>query len=81
MSLFVQCTDASRIPRPTPLLNCINPTIRYRKWQLNEDEEVDIIVRCEVDAAIKVKDEDQLLSVKTLNETDLRTQVWTVRGI
>ena len=56
-------------------LNPFSPPCRYRKWHLNEDEDVDIIVRCELDAAIKVKDEDQLLSVKALNETDLRTQV------
>lgn len=48
---------------------------RYRKWRLNEEEGVDIIVRCEVDAAMKVKDEDQLLTVKALNEIDLRAQV------
>ncbi len=48
---------------------------RYRKWCLNEEEGVEIIVRCELDAAIQVKGEDQLLSVKALNETDLRSQV------
>ena len=47
---------------------------RYRKWRLNEEDDVDIIVRCEVDAAMKVKDEDQLLTVKALNEIDLRAQ-------
>ena len=30
---------------------------------------------CEVDAAMKVKDEDQLLTVKALNEIDLRAIV------
>ncbi|GAX73308.1 hypothetical protein CEUSTIGMA_g762.t1 [Chlamydomonas eustigma] len=49
---------------------------RYRKWRINEDDEVDIIVRCELDAAIQVKGEEQLLTVKALNETDLRTQDW-----
>ena len=52
-----------------------SPLGRYRKWHLNEEEGIDIIVRCELDAAIQVKGEDQLLAVKALNETDLRTQV------
>jgi len=37
---------------------------------------VDIVVRCELDAAIQMKGEDQLMSIKALNETDLRTQDW-----
>lgn len=49
---------------------------RYRKWHLNEDESVDIIVRCELDGAINVKGENQLLSIKALNEFDFRAQDW-----
>lgn len=49
---------------------------RYRKWRLNEEGEVDILVRCELDGAINNKGEDQLLSIKALNEFDLRGTDW-----
>jgi hypothetical protein len=56
-------------PLPTPC--------RYRKWRLNEAGEVDIIVRCEVDGVLPGKGDGdvQLLSIKALNETDMRAQV------
>jgi translation initiation factor 3 subunit D len=42
---------------------------RYRKWQLGED--VNLVVRCEVDAYTKNKDnEDAFLTVKALHEFD-----------
>lgn len=47
---------------------------RYRQWRLNDEDEVDIIVRCEVDGVISVKGEEQLILIKALNETDLRAQ-------
>lgn len=37
---------------------------RYRKWVLNPDEQVDVVVRCELDGVINNKGEDQLLSIK-----------------
>jgi translation initiation factor 3 subunit D len=49
---------------------------RYRQWSLNDEDEVDIVVRCEVDGVLQVKGEDQLILIKALNETDLRTQDW-----
>ncbi|KAJ9522640.1 hypothetical protein QJQ45_019730 [Haematococcus lacustris] len=49
---------------------------RYRKWRLNEESELDIVVRCEVDGMINNKGEDQLLSIKALNEFDMRAQDW-----
>ena len=56
---------------PLPL----SPSTRYRKWTLNEDDEVDIICRCEVDGVINNKGEDQLMSIKAFNEFDMRAQV------
>lgn len=50
-------------------------TCRYRKWRLNDDDNVDILVRCELDGVINSKGEDQLLSIKALNEYDMKTQV------
>lgn len=49
---------------------------RYRKWALNEEEGVDIVVRCELDGVMSHKGEDQLLSIKALNEFDSRTSDW-----
>eukprot|EP00798_Chlamydomonas_sp_ICE-L_P017542 gene17542-23863_t len=50
---------------------------KYRKWTLNEEGEVDIIVRCELDGAmLSAKGEEQLLSIKALNETDMKAQDW-----
>lgn len=37
---------------------------RYRRWTLNPDDELDIVVRCEIDGVINNKGEDQLLSIK-----------------
>lgn len=49
---------------------------RYRKWSLSEN--VDLVVRCEIDAVSKnAKGEDIFLTVKALNEWDLKTtQDW-----
>ena len=44
---------------------------RYRKFQVKED--VDLVVRCEIDGMMPYKGEDQLLSVKALNEFDSKT--------
>ena len=41
---------------------------RYRKWSLAED--VDLVVRCELDGVMNYKGEDQLLLIKALNEYD-----------
>lgn len=49
---------------------------RYRKWRLNDEGELDIVVRCEVDGVIGSKDDAQLLHIKALNEYDMRAQDW-----
>eukprot|EP00879_Flechtneria_rotunda_P015744 GHRR01016466.1.p2 GENE.GHRR01016466.1~~GHRR01016466.1.p2 ORF type:complete len:303 (+),score=122.53 GHRR01016466.1:683-1591(+) len=49
---------------------------RYRRWTLNPEDHVDIVVRCEIDGVINNKGEDQLLSIKALNEFDLRATDW-----
>lgn len=59
-----------------PLASC---AYRYRKFDLstNEDEDVQIIVRTEVDSFIKAtnpNDEDTFITIKTLNEFDSRAQ-------
>lgn len=78
--VLVKGGDKLRFESPNPFVSdeeeLASCAYRYRKWRLNEEEEVDIIVRCELDAAIQAKGEDQLLSVKALNETDLRAQDW-----
>lgn len=43
---------------------------RYRKWVL--DDNLSVIVRCQVDAAMENKGENILMSVKALNEFDSR---------
>lgn len=42
----------------------------YRKWDLGEG--VEVVVRCELDAAIKQKGSEQVLMVRALNEYDSR---------
>jgi hypothetical protein len=37
---------------------------RYRRWALNSEAGIDIVVRCEIDGVINNKGEDQLLSIK-----------------
>ncbi len=50
----------------------LNLTIACR-WTLDEDAGVSVIVRCELDGVTQgLKGEDQLLSIKALNEFDLR---------
>ena len=41
---------------------------RYRKYKLSE--ETDLVVRCELDGVMNYKGQDQLLSIKALNEFD-----------
>lgn len=41
---------------------------RYRKFRMNDD--VDLVVRCELDGVMNYKGQDQLLSIKALNEFD-----------
>lgn len=54
---------------PEPLASCL---YRYRKFDLsvNEEEQMDLVVRTEVDAYMGKK--DSLVTVKTLNEFDVR---------
>ena len=44
---------------------------RYQKFSIAED--IDLVVRCELDGVISIKDQDQLLSIKALNEFDSKT--------
>ena len=44
---------------------------RYRKWNIAED--VDLVVRCEVDGVMEYKGERQLLLIKALNEFDSKS--------
>jgi len=41
---------------------------RYRKFKLGDD--VDLVVRCELDGVMNYKGQDQILSIKALNEFD-----------
>lgn len=41
---------------------------RYRKFKVSADTE--LVVRCEIDGVLKHKGQDELLSVKALNEFD-----------
>eukprot|EP00798_Chlamydomonas_sp_ICE-L_P031221 gene31221-6371_t len=48
---------------------------KYRKWTLNEEGDIDIIIRCELEGAmVSAKGEEQLLSIKALNEVDHKAQ-------
>lgn len=42
--------------------------VRYRKWSISDD--VDLVVRCELDGVMNYKGQDQLLLIKALNEFD-----------
>lgn len=44
---------------------------RYRKWSIAED--IDLVVRCELDGVMKYKGQDQLLLIKALNEYDAKS--------
>lgn len=44
---------------------------RYRKYNIAED--IDLVVRCEIDGVMPYKGQDQLLSIKALNEFDSKT--------
>lgn len=44
------------------------PYCRYRKYKVSADTE--LVVRCEIDGVLKHKGQDELLSVKALNEFD-----------
>ena len=49
--------------------NMTNDAIcRYRKFKLGDD--VDLVVRCELDGVMNYKGQDQILSIKALNEFD-----------
>lgn len=50
---------------PSELASC---AYRYRRWKLSENNDLDIIVRCELDAVMEGRDKPQLVSIKALNE-------------
>jgi translation initiation factor 3 subunit D len=51
---------------------------RYRRWSLNPEDKVEILVRCEIDGVLDTArtGNNQLLSIKALNEFDLRATDW-----
>ena len=53
------------------LMQSVFAVRRYQKFSIAED--IDLVVRCELDGAISMKGQDQLLSVKALNEFDSKT--------
>jgi translation initiation factor 3 subunit D len=44
---------------------------RYRKWNLGN--ELDLIIRTEIDGIMKLHDQDAFINIKTLNEYDFKT--------
>jgi translation initiation factor 3 subunit D len=74
--------DKFKLEQPNPFVSEDNDEpmascgYKYRSWRLNDEDNLDIVVRCEVDGVINLKGEDQLLSVKALNEYDMRAQDW-----
>ncbi len=82
-SLAVCARSSSRIVQPKrkptvthqprqacklPQASCDAPERRYRKFALGSD--VELVVRCELDGVMNYKGQDQLLSIKALNEFD-----------
>jgi len=69
-------------PNPNPFLvpgeeeELTSSGYRYRKWTLNADEGLDVVVRCELDGVIENKGEEQVVSIKALNEFDLKATDW-----
>jgi hypothetical protein len=69
----------------TRLYMCVHGC-RYRKWRLSEEGGgLDLVVRCEVDGVMAAPGgasagEVQLLSIKALNEHDVRSQVIHAAG-
>lgn len=79
-SQVIQDSSKAYTPNPNPFYSPeetdpLAPTLyRYRKFDLSvdEDEELDLIVRTEVDAYVGKK--DHLVTIKALNEYDPRAQ-------
>lgn len=79
-SQVIQDSSKAYTPNPNPFYSPeetdpLAPTLyRYRKFDLSvsEDEELDLVVRTEVDAYVGKK--DHLVTIKALNEYDPRTQ-------
>lgn len=80
-SQVIQAKGKSYTPQPNPFYNAdieseplASTLYRYRKFDLSveEDEELNLIVRTEVDAYLGKK--DHLITVKALNEYDPRQQ-------
>ena len=61
------CSPCPSPPR-SPLLNLSPLACRYRKYRVSED--VQLVVRCEVDGVMTHKGQDEFLSIKALNEYD-----------
>ena len=55
-------------PYPAPTLKLSHLACRYRKYKVSED--VQLVVRCEVDGVMTHKGQDEFLSIKALNEYD-----------
>jgi len=50
---------------------------KYRKWKISDD--ITLVARCEVDGLVKTEHKDLNLSIKALNEFDLKTTDWRKR--
>ncbi|EOD45449.1 Eukaryotic translation initiation factor 3 subunit 7 [Neofusicoccum parvum] len=82
----VQETTKKDMPHPHPFYNDeeetappASKTYRYRRFDLslnNDDEPLHLVVRTELDAAVKnnINGEDQFLTIKALNEFDNKAQ-------
>ena len=80
-SQVIQGSSKAYTPKPNPFYNAEDENdplgsclYRYRKFDISvsEEEEMDLVVRTEVDAYIGKK--DSLVTVKALNEFDARAQ-------
>jgi len=65
--------------KPNPFVvsegdNAASVGFKYRKWVLGEG--LALVARCDVDGAAKTKSKDALLTIKAINEFDLKTSDW-----
>ena len=72
--MLIPSTDKYRFSEPNPFLldddaaDLASCAYRYRRWRFDDNENMEIIVRCEMDGVMKSRDVSQFLSVKALNE-------------
>ena len=75
------CQALATTNQSNPIHTDLKFFFRYQKFSIAED--IDLVVRCELDGVISMKGQDQLLSIKALNEFDSKTtgmyQPWTLQ--